>query len=95
MTTATQQNEKFDLGEVFLSRNAYEQLHGADIRRALSLHARGDWGMVDPEDWAANDRALKENERLLSVYKSEGGEKFWIITELDRSVTTVLFPDDY
>jgi hypothetical protein len=61
----------------------------------LQRHARGDWGDVCDEDKQANDRALKNgDERILSAY-SITGKKIWIITEWDRSVTTVLFPEEY
>lgn len=51
--------------------------------------------MVDSEDWQENDRSVTEGFRLLSAYESTDGIRFWIITEADRSVTTVLLPDDY
>ena len=66
-----------------------------DIVAALRRHAAGDWGDVTPDDRAANDDALKSNERILSVYQSATGTTFWVLTEADRSVTTVLLPDDY
>ncbi|MGE4180353.1 MAG: plasmid related protein [Limisphaerales bacterium] len=66
-----------------------------EVLAALGRHARGDWGTVGEEDWASNDRALVEEARLLSAYCSEGGIRFWIITEWDRSLTTVLLPEDY
>jgi hypothetical protein len=50
---------------------------------------------VDPDDRAANDLALTSGGRLLSVYESVNGITFWVNTEADRSVTTVLLPDDY
>jgi len=50
---------------------------------------------VSPSDWKQNDYALKHGLRLLSSYRSESGTKFWIITEADRSATTVLLPEDY
>ena len=53
------------------------------------------WGDLDPEDRQANDLSLKDGSRLLSAYHSKDGTKFWIITEADRSVTTVLLPGDY
>jgi hypothetical protein len=62
---------------------------------AITRHAAGDWGECDPEDWQENEHALKEGFRLLSVYRSSRGVKFWIITEADRSLTTVLLPEDY
>jgi len=61
----------------------------------LSVHQAGDWGDVCDDDRQANNRALTEGTRLLSVYHSATGVKFWIITEADRSITTVLCPEDY
>jgi hypothetical protein len=62
---------------------------------ALAKHASGIWGDVCPEDWQENEKALDHEFRLLSAYTTKTGTKFWIITEADRSVTTVLMPDDY
>ena len=71
-------------------------LSSLDIAGALYRHQHGDWGEVGKADWQANERALKQGGRLLSVYKTAGnGTKFWIITERDRSLTTVLLPEDY
>jgi hypothetical protein len=61
----------------------------------LSRHVRGDWGDVPPEDAKANNDALRTGGRLLSSYKTRKGEKLWIITEADRSVTTILLPHEY
>jgi hypothetical protein len=61
----------------------------------LQRHQAGDWGDVDNHDRLANDHALKNGSRLFSVYHSADGVKFWIITEADRSLTTVLLPRDY
>lgn len=65
------------------------------IYECLPRHQRGDWGGVDSEDAAANNQAVKDGSRVLSSYKTESGIEFWIITEADRSVTTVLLPEDY
>ena len=62
---------------------------------ALSRHVKGDWGELDEDDRQGNERSLREGYRLLSSYTSKSGTKFWIITEADRSVTTVLLPEDY
>jgi hypothetical protein len=62
---------------------------------ALARHSSGDWGDVCEEDRKENDLSLKEGFRLLSVYTTSTGTKLWIITEADRSVTTVLLPEDY
>ena len=62
---------------------------------ALARHLQGDWGEVDKEDWQANEVALVEGERILSVYHSSTGVKLYVMTEHDRSVTTILLPSDY
>jgi len=64
------------------------------IQRSLWRHANGDWGDLCEEDKEENELSLKEGFRLLSAYK-DGDKKIWIITEADRSATTVLFPDEY
>lgn len=88
-------NCRFPLGQTVITPNALAQLPSADIWRSLRRHQSGDWGNVDEHDRSANEDALVSGERLLSVYHSEGGVKFWIITEADRSATTVLMPEDY
>jgi hypothetical protein len=70
------------------------RIHAALLNRLLERHAAGDWGELDPEDRAHNDRALLDGERLLSAYETAAG-KVYVITEWDRSHTTVLFPDEY
>jgi hypothetical protein len=64
------------------------------IATALRRHAAGDWGDVCDEDKELNNAAVRGEARLLSAYTIDG-EKVWIITEWDRSVTTVLFPSEY
>lgn len=86
---------RFPLGQTVATRTALAALSSLDIAGALYRHQHGAWGDVGREDWQANERALKQSERLLSVYKTAAGTKFWIITEWDRSLTTVLLPEDY
>jgi len=64
------------------------------VRKILTRHQSGDWGDLDDEDKAANDQAVEYGNRILSAYKLYG-EKVWVITERDRSVTTLLFPSEY
>jgi hypothetical protein len=64
------------------------------VKKCLDWHLSGDWGDLCEEDRQANEDALKNGDRLLSAYGTRG-DKIWIITEWDRSVTTVLFPDEY
>lgn len=86
---------KFRLGRLVATTNAVKTLTHDDTLNALNRHRTGDWGDLDQEDKKANDRALIEGSRLLSAYHSASGVKFWIITEADRSATTVLLPEDY
>ena len=83
------------LGRTVATPAALGVLSQSDLVAALRHHAAGDWGEVDAHDQAANDEALMSGSRLLSVYQSAAGITFWVITEADRSVTTVLLPDDY
>ena len=85
---------KFPLGQIVITANAQSILEPADVQQGLSRHARGDWGDICPEDRKLNELSLKDGSRLLSVYRS-GANRFWIITEADRSMTTVLMPEDY
>lgn len=86
---------RFALGKIVATANALNSLPSADVLLALGRHARGDWGDVCTEDWQANERALAEGTRLFSVYHSRHAQRFYVITEADRSITTVLLPEDY
>ena len=86
---------KFDLGELRASRAVSENLPLTETLSLLKRHATGDWGLVGKEDWEANEQALIHGTRLLSAYKTSTGKRVWIISEADRSVTTILFPEEY
>ena len=85
----------FPLGRVVSTPQALEALEPEDIARALSQHEVGGWGECSPDDWEANNRSLREGLRLVSVYRSQGVKRFLVITEADRSVTTVMLPEEY
>lgn len=85
----------FALGQLLATPGALEAVPTRELADALERHAQCDWGDLDPEDRQANDRALREGTRLLSAYTTTAGVKFWIITEADRSATTVLLPSEY
>ena len=85
---------KFPLGQIVMTANAADRLDAVAVVEALRRHAAGDWGELCPEDTRENELSLKEGFRLLSAYGT-GERRFWIITEADRSVTTVLMPEDY
>ena len=87
----------FRLGTVLITPGAILALVEAQ-QSALDLlerHAYGDWGELAPEDWQANEDALQEGTRLLSAYTLTTGQRLWIISEWDRSITTLLTPVEY
>jgi hypothetical protein len=61
----------------------------------LQRHITGDWGTVPEEDQAENNLFVKNGFRILSAYEVDTGQKVWIITEADRSATTLLLPEEY
>ena len=65
------------------------------VMSSLTRHRSGDWGNLTDEDKQENELSLKAGYRLLSAYEVKGLPKIWIITEADRSATTILFPDEY
>ena len=86
---------KFRLGYIVATPHALARLTQYDILTGIQRHQAGDWGEVPEEDRQENEISLKEGFRLQSVYHAVTGLKFWIITEADRSSTTVLMPEDY
>lgn len=86
---------KFQLGRTLITPGALEMLHPDDTIRGLRRHISGDWGDCTPEDRAENDLAIGKYLRIFSVYHDRNGVKFWVITEADRSATTVLLPSEY
>lgn len=85
----------FPLGQIVITCAAIADITPEDIFVALRRHAHADWGNVCADDRQANDAALQDGHRLLSSYRSARQIEFWILTEWDRSVTTVLLPSDY
>lgn len=86
---------KFQLGQLVATANAMARLTQEDMLRAMNRHVIGDWGELDEADGLENERSLLHGWRLLSAYSASNGTRFWIITEADRSATTVLLPEDY
>jgi len=84
---------KFALGQTVITANAKAVLPELDVVLALQRHHSGDWGDVDNHDRQVNEDALRNGDRLVSIYKSVRDKKFYIIT--DGDVTTVLLPEDY
>jgi hypothetical protein len=86
---------QFELGDIALTKGAAEMAHnGLLVDLYLDRHWRGDWGDLDQEDVEANEQAIVHGDRVLSAYNTALG-RIWIITEADRSSTTILTPDEY
>ncbi|MBA3256332.1 MAG: hypothetical protein H0T64_06745 [Pyrinomonadaceae bacterium] len=88
---------RFALGETFITPGAQEALDiaGQTAIQFLRRHMSSDWGEVSEDDAQQNELSLREGFRLLSAYRTVKGQKLWIITEADRSATTILLPDEY
>ena len=87
---------RFSLGHIVATPGALDLMRrsGIDALALLARHVRGDWGKVPAEDARENELSVREGFRILSSYDC-GNEKVWIITEADRSATTILLPSDY
>lgn len=87
----------FTLGRLLATPGALEALSesGETAEPFLRKHQRGDWGELCEEDRRENELSVVKDFRILSAYHTRLGVKFWIITEADRSVTTLLLPSEY
>jgi len=85
------------LGRCVATPGAIRTLEEAGVSPAslLARHARGDGGELSESDRQANEHAVKHGLRVLSAHRLRTGEKIWIITEADRSSTTILLPEEY
>lgn len=88
---------RFPLGRVVATPGALEALEkaGQQPQEFLDRHAQGDWGELDSHDIRENEISLRSGFRLLSSYTTAEGDRLWIITEADRSATTLLLPEEY
>lgn len=90
---------KFKLGQVVVTRTINNEIadnskFAEEVMQCLRKYANCDWGDTHEDDKPLNDEAVKHGERILAAYKTSQG-KIWIITEADRSATTILYPDEY
>jgi len=87
----------FDLGQIVATPGALAALAEAHQtpEEFLARHQRGDWGEVSQEDYQENELSAERGFRLLSVYRTAKGVQLWVITEADRSATTLLLPEEY
>jgi len=94
MTTTT---ARFELGRILATPKAVNAMSeaGENALRLLKRHAHGDWGDLHEDDQRANELAIRRGMRILSAYVLSTEERVWIITEADRSATTILLPEEY
>ena len=90
---------KFKLGQIVMTRGvndlvAEDEEFAKFVWSSLKRHARGDWGDLSEEDKKENEFALDKYLRIFSAYET-GPRKIWIVTESNREVTTILFPEEY
>jgi hypothetical protein len=87
----------FELGQIVATPGALAAIKkaGQQPGEFLTRHINRDWGDLDKEDRKENEYSLGHGFRLLSAYKTNAGDRLWIITEADRSVTTLLLPEEY
>lgn len=96
-TSKTEAAVLFPLGQIVATPGALEALEHATINAAdlIRRHQSGYWGNVPPEDAEENMRSVENGWRILSSYAISDDQNLWIITEADRSVTTLLLPEEY
>ena len=97
MLADKQLQPKFNLGSIVATPAAVQAIEksGQSPSDFLSRHVKGDWGEVCEEDKQLNDQALIDGDRLLSAYRTLKNARIWIISEADRSATTLLLPEEY
>jgi hypothetical protein len=97
MAKSNDNGKWLELGRVVATPGVLQALSEAGETPAelLTRHQGGDWGVVPEEDKNLNDKALDEGLRVLSAYNLRTGVKVWVITEWDRSATTLLLPGEY
>ena len=85
----------FAMGQIYITPGAMNVLNTAEVNNFLYRHCHGDWGLVCAEDAEENWFSLQNGYRLISVYATYDEVIVWVITEDDRSITTVLLPEEY
>ena len=83
----------FQIGPVWATPAAVAQVAWFDMLDAVAMHSTGHRGAVSPKQWLANDRAVANGGRICSAHRSIRGVRFWVITEADRSQTSIVIPE--
>jgi hypothetical protein len=93
----TERKPLFDLGQLVATPGALAALEktGQNAMEFLSRHVRGDWGDIPEEDKKENQFSLEKGFRLMSSYRTTAGDVVWVITEANRSHTTLVLPNEY
>ena len=88
---------RFKAGQICATPSAIEAMSdaGQNPMDFIGRHIVGDWGDVCEDDQKVNEESLEHGLRLLSSYRTQNGVKLWVITEADRSLTTILRPEEY
>jgi len=88
---------RFALGRVVATPGALRALEKAEQAPDVFLdqHVNGDWGDVPDADKQENEVAVEQGVRILSAYTTSAGDRIWVLTDADRSVTTILLPHEY
>ncbi len=92
--------KKFQLGTVYITQGIKSLIENKPILEVsinifLEIYQRGNWGVMSDSDKKINDAALQNNDRIFAAYMLDDNTKIWIITEHDRSFTTILLPHEY
>lgn len=97
MNTAFHNTPRLSLGQVVATPGALRALEEANQLPSefLARHQSGDWGEVDDEDQKENELSVDKGFRILSAYRTKMSVRIWVITEADRSATTILLPEEY
>jgi hypothetical protein len=97
MMSSQERQPLFPLGQVVATPGALEAIEDAGQTPVefIARHHVGDWGDLDEEDKQENELSVKQGYRILSAYQTNAHVKLWVITEADRSVTTLLLPSEY
>lgn len=97
MNMALKETPRFPLGQVVATPGALRALEESNQLpfEFLARHQSGDWGEVCDEDRAENELSVEKGFRILSAYRTSSEVRIWVITEADRSATTILLPEEY
>ena len=97
MSTNANAAARFELGRTLITPGARDAIEeaGQAPHEFLQRHEAGDWGELSEDDRRENELSVEHGFRILSAYTTRKGQRVWVITEADRSATTILLPEEY